>query len=334
LGIQDVADDSRVLVVDGIRNTGEIDRLRELFGFRFTLIALTASQEARWDRIGSSAYLGVGRTREDYVADDARDRNEETSWGQAVELCVDASDIILANSADVTLGSFKAKVFEYFDLITGKATRHARPDEIHMNLAYSSSHGSKCIKRQVGAVVVNPDGGVVGIGYNENPDTTFPCVEEPKYGFSCYRDIVRNDHFRQLDTKGTLCPTCGTAFGLIVGPPWVCPTCKASGMKTSLESIFFPDRAMTWCTAIHAEVRAILAAGEKAKGATLFSTTFPCTQCSEFIAQAGILRVVFTESYPDIRSADRLDLAGIAYAQFEGVRSASFERIFRSGRSR
>lgn len=38
------------------------------------------------------------------------------------------------------------------DVVGGTKPRYARPDEILMNLAYSASHGSKCLKRQVGAV--------------------------------------------------------------------------------------------------------------------------------------------------------------------------------------
>jgi dCMP deaminase len=89
---------------------------------------------------------------------------------------------------------------------------------------------------------------------------------------------------------------------------------------------------MTWCTAVHAEVWAILAAGERARGGELYTTTHPCFQCAEKIAQAGIRRVCFTEAYPDADSAKRLTMAGVELVQFEGVRSASFERIFARNR--
>ena len=37
-----------VVVIDGIRNLGEISYLRDVYGFRFTLTAILASAEARW----------------------------------------------------------------------------------------------------------------------------------------------------------------------------------------------------------------------------------------------------------------------------------------------
>lgn len=318
-----------LLVVDGIRNVGEVDRLRNLFGYQFTLIALVASQECRWNRVGVTDYEAHGLTKADFLADDARDRNEEVDWGQQVELCVDQSDMVIYNSSDVTSEDFYAKVLKHVDLATGAATRPPEQDEIWMNMAYSSRHGSRCLKRRVGAVVVDEYGQVVGTGYNENPVSTYPCRDEPLYNYGCYRDIVRNEHFAILEQRGAACPVCGERLGLIVGPPWSCPSCLEQGVKTDLEPLFFPDRAMNWCTAVHAEVSALMAAGGRARGSTLYTTTFPCTQCAEYITQVGVREVVFTEPYPDIRSADRFDLAEIDFRQFEGVRSSSFERVFR-----
>jgi len=157
---------------------------------------------------------------------------------------------------------------------------------------------------------------------------THPCVEEPEYQFQCYRDIVRNDHFKNLSERKVRCPVCAKPLPPIKGPPWRCPQCLKGGTKTNLERFFFPERAMSWCTAVHAEVCAILNAGRRCRNGLLYTTTFPCFQCAEKITQAGIGRIVFTEPYPDPYSKKRLELAGIKLTQFEGVRSSSFERIF------
>ena len=217
---------------------------------------------------------------------------------------------------------------EFVDLATGKKPRGATQDEILMNIAFSSSHSSKCVKRHVGAVVASSMGQVVSAGYNENPLGTNPCIEEPLYQRQCFRDIVRNEHFKRLSEQGAKCPVCGSELKYKPGPPWRCSACSSRKRKTNLESFFFPDRAMTWCTAVHAEVRAILAAGERARGSTLYTTTFPCAQCAEKIVQSGVRKVIFTEPYPDVYGAKRLELGHVELEQFEGVRSASFERMF------
>jgi deoxycytidylate deaminase/dephospho-CoA kinase len=321
-------DEHARVVVDSIRNTGEVEALRERFGYRFSLIAVPAASDARWMRI-ESQYTDVGLSREDFVDDDQRDENEEVPWGQEVSLCVDMADILIDNSGNVTLEAYKEKVKEFADLVTGVTKRHAKGDEIAMHMAFSSARTSKCLKRNVGAVIVDDRGEIVGVGYNENPAGTAPCVEEDAYSRSCFRDILRNAHFERLANEGARCPKCGEGLPRIEGPPWRCPSCLERGMKTNLESYFFPDRAMNWCTALHAEERAILSAGSQAARGRLYTTTFPCFLCSEKLINSGIQRIYFTEAYPDQQSADRLDIAGVEYQQFEGVRSSgAFERLF------
>ena len=298
------------LVFDGIRNLGEVDRLRDRFGYKFTLIAVLAPTGARWDRIGQTAYTDKGLTKANFVEDDQRDADEETPSGQQVVLCIDKADILIDNSESVTLAKYLGKITNFIELLSGEAPRQATQSEIFMNMAFSGSHSSKCLKRHVGAVIVDHGGQVVSVGYNENPLTTRPCMEEPAYGLKCYRDIVRNNHFANLVEKGAKCPDCGEAFQKMEGPPWRCSACAKKDKKTNLEKYFFPDRAMSHCTTIHAEVWAILAAGGRERGGTLYTTTFPCFQCAEKIIQVGVKAVFYTEAYPDPLSRDRLLFGG------------------------
>lgn len=85
---------------------------------------------------------------------------------------------------------------------------------------------------------------------------------------------------------------------------------------------------MTLCTAVHAEIQAILSAQGRAKGTTLYTTTFPCFQCAEALTQSGVKSVVFNEPYPDVRAAERLELAETDVVRFEGVRSSKFDEVF------
>jgi len=316
------------IVIDGIRNVSEIAFLRRQFGFDFTLIAVLADVNDRWARI-SDKYTDTGLKQIDFHEDDRRDQDEDTKHGQQVNLCVDQSDVFLANTPPMTQADFRKKVSGLIKLLTGIDKRPPHPDEVLMHMAFSSAHGSQCLKRHVGAIVTDGLGQVVGVGYNENPLGTKPCVHEEKYEYRCFRDRIREEHFTLLTAKGANCPACGTALPLMEQPPWLCPECKANGKKTNLETFFFPDRAMWWCTAIHAEARALMAAGERARGGVVYTTTFPCFQCSEKIKEAGVSCVVFTDSYPDQFSEERLRLQGIELKRFEGVRSSSFERIFK-----
>jgi deoxycytidylate deaminase len=57
-------------------------------------------------------------------------------------------------------------------------------------------------------------------------------------------------------------------------------------------------------------------------------------QCAEKIIQAGVVRVCYTEAYPDPYSIGRLNLGKVKMERFTGVRSSSFERIFDRTRPR
>lgn len=70
---------------------------------------------------------------------------------------------------------------------------------------------------------------------------------------------------------------------------------------------------------LHAEANAITKvakSGNSSLGATLYVTSSPCIECSKLIIQAGIKRVVFTESY---RLEDGINLLKRANIDVEQV---------------
>jgi deoxycytidylate deaminase len=320
------ADSYGRVVIDAIRNTGEIDFLRDRFGDRFFLFAIYAPANVRWERV-RDGYVSLDMDEQDFLSDDRRDTNEETPHGQQVELCVDRSDVFLRNSENLSklqrTQQLKKKVDDYVRLLTREAPRYPTQEEVLMNVAFSAAHSTRCLKRQVGAVIATERGEPISVGFNENPDKIRPCIDE--FG-ECYRDRIRNEHFLNLADSKTSCPKCGTPIERMIGPPWRCAICNSN-----LEAFFFPDRAMKWCTALHAEERAIINAhGRDLKASIIFTTAFPCFLCAEKIIQAGVSRIVFADPYPDIYSAELLELADppIEVERFEGVRSGSFDRIF------
>lgn len=331
--------DFRHVVIDGIRNVGEVHYLKERFGHRFFLFALECQASERFQRL-ASVYGTDDAGLRVFRRDNENDRDQEELHGQQVALCVDLADALIINSDEVTLAELRGKLVDFEKVVTGKEPRYPNPLETLMNFAYSAAHGSKCLKRQVGAVVVDAAPGemgeIVGQGFNENPRSTAPCVDEVRYGAdpkarqrgSCYRDIVRAKSLRELAKDGTRCPSCGAPIAEpSPTPPWNCGECG-----NNLESYFWPERAMTLCTAIHAEAEALSSAGLRARGATLYTTTYPCFQCAERIAQAGVGAIVFTEPYPDIRATERIEIAGIETVRFEGIRSSKFDEIFSRAR--
>ncbi len=68
------------------------------------------------------------------------------------------------------------------------------------------------------------------------------------------------------------------------------------------------------CRAIHAEQNAVVQAatsGVNIDGGTIYTTTFPCSLCSKIIINAGIVRIVCRDGYPDDLSRQMLREAGM-----------------------
>ena len=68
------------------------------------------------------------------------------------------------------------------------------------------------------------------------------------------------------------------------------------------------------CRGLHAEMNALLQAaqyGIKAQGATLYSTTYPCSLCAKMLINCGVVRVVAGSDYPDALAKEMLQEAGV-----------------------
>jgi dCMP deaminase len=58
-------------------------------------------------------------------------------------------------------------------------------------------------------------------------------------------------------------------------------------------------RPTKYAMMLHAEANAILSAGRLTKGATLYCTLQPCSECAKLIIQAGIRKVVCIRPTPE-----------------------------------
>jgi len=329
----------RRLVIDGIRNPGEAAWLRSKIK-RFFLIAVDTHPDARWKRLEDNEYWRT-RPRAEYDAQSARDMEAPQDWGQRVQQCVDLADYMIVNDVDRERPAAATYLLSRAQDLLGlcqEPTRRPSEAELFMHLAYSSASGSACLKRNVGAVVVRPGqekevgsepvhqaASVLSVGFNENPSWMQPCYHE--YG-ACYRDLWRQ---KEWESKGyKWCPKCGVSLEDVEWP-YECPN-PACGAGSLLEWVF-PERAMTKCTAIHAEVRAIRSCPpDKIAGSHLYVTTFPCFLCSEEILESEIERVVYFEPYPDAGAEALLKGHGVDVRRFEGVKSLAFLKFFDSWR--
>ena len=74
----------------------------------------------------------------------------------------------------------------------------------------------------------------------------------------------------------------------------------------------------TYWYVLHAEANAMLKVARSTQstdGSTLYVTMSPCRECSKLILQAGINRVVYSETYRDSAGLDLLKKAGVDVVQ-------------------
>lgn len=96
-----------------------------------------------------------------------------------------------------------------------------------------------------------------------------------------------------------------------------------NGTPSGFENICEDENNKTKPYVLHAEANAITKVAKSnnsSDGATLYVTSSPCLECSKLIIQAGIKRVVFTESY---RLEDGINLLRRANIEVEQVEQDS-----------
>ncbi|MFC1793772.1 hypothetical protein ACFL3Q_09330 [Planctomycetota bacterium] len=243
--------ENSVILIDGIRNTGEVRCLRAFPNFY--LISVHAPEKERETRlVGGTAKRRLFATSQNFKEADARDREEEIANGQQVERCNDLADIIINNEEELQDNTarknkfFSELVQKYILVMQGirgdvpLIDRSPSINEALMTMAYCISKKSSCEKRKVGAIIAyikefdhlkekvkrpedNNKFQVISTGYNEVPLGTDPC-KLGKYK-KCYRDHLKE----QLSTEYKNCPNCGRQIPQKIK----CPKCSRS-MKRGL----------------------------------------------------------------------------------------------------
>ncbi len=77
------------------------------------------------------------------------------------------------------------------------------------------------------------------------------------------------------------------------------------------------------CRGVHAEQNAVTQAayfGVSVDGATIYTTTYPCSMCAKILINAGIKEIIYSEGYADDLSKDLLEEAGIKIREYVPIK--------------
>lgn len=306
----DALKDDRV-VVDSIRNPAEIHYLKNWYP-RLTVMGVYAPPNTRWHRMRQR----YDDDRRQFEQDDAIDRDERIVEGQRVTACFLEADYIVDNSTPIIdLKNSRPgmnlidQVRRCLELIKDRGCHPPSDDEALMAVAYATGQRSRCMKRRVGAIIVDELGHVLSSGYNDVP-ASFGIEEPCKAKFNrCYRDQIRGK------ISKTLCTVVSD---------------EKTFDKVNV-AIWEELKALDKCRALHAEERAIINVARSGvcvdSKCRMFVTTFPCNLCANKIAEIGLSEVVYSEPYPVTESVEILDKAGVKHSPFSGVTFNGYFRL-------
>jgi deoxycytidylate deaminase len=321
-------------IIDSLKNPGEVDRLRKVYGDLFWLLGVFAPEEVRISRLKAA---GPNNAYIQHISD--QDYDEGTEYGQSVKDTMNAADVFIRNDAQNTV-QLRVVLQTFLDRIFDVGVSTPTADETAMFAAASVAMQSACLSRQVGAVIQNQSGELIGQGAND----------VPKFDGGLYTsDLPRARDHRCYNWKNNICHNDAEKDGIL---EQIGKLAKASFPQSSpnqLDDFLKKIRKsrikglIEFSRAVHAEMAAIVAAARdglgQVRGATLFTTTFPCHNCARHIVAAGLRKVIYIEPYPkslalklhsDAISTNENDEGKkVVFLQYQGAAPRSFSRIFK-----
>jgi dCMP deaminase len=94
--------------------------------------------------------------------------------------------------------------------------------------------------------------------------------------------------------------------------------CEEIGCVRERQGIPSGERAEV-CTAVHSEQNALIQAGTRSRGGTMYTLFNPCNTCAKMIANAGIVRVVYSVEYPEKMGLKTLGDCGVKVKRLRDI---------------
>jgi len=312
--------DDIAFVFNSLKRPEEVDTLRRVYGQSFFLIGAYAPRESRV--ITLAKRIADSRNKqnseefrpqaEELIEKDRADHGDRL--GQAVQKTFPEADIFI-NIDDENKA--QKEVSRFIRLIFGDAFFTPRREEQAMFLAKAAALRSADLGRQVGAVIMSPEGDVVAIGTNEVPKAKggqywetddpdqrdFQIKSDPN---DKMRQKLIGDISSQLETniRASVRKLIGEVKRSNVTDKQVTDLVNKSVEQSQLASQIAQSQMtnlIAYIRAVHAEMAALMDAarrGISVRGNVLVCTTFPCHECARHIIASGISRVLYIEPYP------------------------------------
>lgn len=348
-------------VIRQLKRPQEVDLLRRVYGKQFILVSAYGSIADRKRILETSLKrslpLNVSDVEIGCKADGLMHRDqieEDDRFGQNLRDTFHRADVFVDG---VSKSAMAAMIERFIYGLFGKADIAPSKSEYGMYAAAAAALRSSDLSRQIGAAIFTAEGELITQGCNEVPKAfggTYWDGEEPDYrdvkiGYDpndVHRKEVVRDFLERLQEGGFLSEK---ATNLGASSKIVDALTKKSEGEPEFEGQGVLSEAAVmdlteYGRVVHAEMCAICDAarlGKSVKGAILFSTTFPCHNCTKHILASGISKVVYIEPYPKSKAKvlheneielERVSTTRVSFIPFIGVSPVRYRDIFQKGK--
>jgi deoxycytidylate deaminase len=321
-------------IIDSIKNGDELRLLRQVYGDMLHVVGVYTPIELRIERLTKRQPAVAVHNLID------RDSGEEMAHGQRVRETFPQADFFLRADTG-TDSQLTARVRRFVELMMGTRIITPTVAERAMYEAFSAARNSACLSRQVGAAIMDREGELLAVGWNDVP-RTFGGL----YGSPDLRSQVDDDH-RCWNKEGGKCFNDEEKDFLakqVIERLVTNSVIEESAQARAYDLIRHDSQLrdlIEFSRAVHAEMHALLNAsrayGPRVQGGKLFVTTYPCHSCARHIVAAGITEVYFLEPYrkslatklhADSITETETDTKKVRIMPFDGVAPSRFLRLF------
>ncbi|HYD55048.1 MAG TPA: anti-phage dCTP deaminase [Gemmatimonadaceae bacterium] len=321
-------------IIDSIKNREELETLRLVYRDLLFTVGVFGSLQAREANLRASRM----ELSEVYQLID-RDSGEEKDFGQTVREIFPRADYFVRVDGD-SAASMDSRLERLLSLLFDLRVTTPTVAETGMYHAAAAARNSACLSRQVGAAIVDDDGRLISIGWND-----VPCFGGSVYRLNGSAGDRENDH-RCYNLKSR-CESDRERFEIaertvdaIVSDLASQGIAMTAAKKDRLVNVVLKSSIgslLEFSRALHAEMHAILSAAVPVRNTTLYCTTYPCHPCARFITAAGIKEVRYIEPYRkslaiklhgDAMCEDEKDKTKVRILPFDGVAPTRYLELF------
>lgn len=284
-------------IFKSLKHPEEVKTFREVYQSSFYLVSLYSPRDRRRINLENRVSLSHNKnidTEIKNIVDKllARDVSEKEikTFGQNTRDTYILADIFI-DVTDETKSN--ESIRRFVNLIFGNPFSYPSNDEFGMFNAFGIAKRSNSLARQVGAAITNQEGEILTTGVNETPFLTKSDNDNFRGNYQLGYDP--NDQNKTATLKDLLMKLKDLDKLKDIDVDDLVAEVRPKLKYTKLMNL------IEFTTEVHAEMSAIINASKNTisiKDCILYTTTFPCHDCTKHIIAAGITRVVYIESYP------------------------------------